>query len=302
MKNMKTLKYCPQLNQITGSVTASLLLCQLEYWFKHTKGKTFYKFLGPCEDMHYRTGDSWTEELGFSKAEFRNAFNRIGKVYKSKKAYLESTDKFEGKLYLSYYDRMRKLTYYVRNHEALRQLIANQHCAFPYYKDYNPSPNPKEKSSIPYTEILSHFHKYCPSLDPVTLLTPKLEQKLHTLWTFLQQKGYDVFTTLDKAFQQVETSDFLCGRTGRSHWHAFFAWIIQPDKLLSILTGKYQNSSHPPTPSLIPKLRAALPLPLRAFHLTYEHDFDITALEARERAYQDAQFEHTLHNSPQKLL
>ncbi|MEG0579713.1 MAG: hypothetical protein RR490_07340, partial [Niameybacter sp.] len=61
-------------------------------------------------------------------------------------------------------------------------------------------------------------------------------------------------------------------------------------------------SSHPPTPSLIPKLRAALPLPLRAFHLTYEHDFDITALEARERAYQDAQFEHTLHNSPQKLL
>ena len=74
---MKNLRYCPELNTITGSVTASLLMCQLEYWFNKKGNKPFYKFLGPCEDEHYHTGDSWTEELGFTKAEFRTAFSKI---------------------------------------------------------------------------------------------------------------------------------------------------------------------------------------------------------------------------------
>lgn len=112
---MNRLNYCPELNGVTGGINATILMMQLEYWFKRTESGRFYKFLEPCEDVNYRVGDSWVEELGFTKAEFRSAFGKIGKVYKSKKEYDGSMDKFEGKFYLSYYDRVRRLTYYLRN-------------------------------------------------------------------------------------------------------------------------------------------------------------------------------------------
>lgn len=140
---MKNLRYHPQLNTLTGSVTASLLMSQLEYWFHKTGHKPFYKFLAPCEDAHYQLGDSWVEELGFTKPEFRTAFSKIGKAYKTKTAYRESKDPFEGKLYLSYYDRIRKLTYYVRNHKLVDQLMGkfleNEDCALPSSEDYSSS-------------------------------------------------------------------------------------------------------------------------------------------------------------------
>lgn len=151
---MRALRYCPQLNTLTGSITASLLMCQLEYWFKKTGAKPFYKFLSPCEDMHYHTGDSWTEELGFTKAEFRTAFHKIGTVYKTKKAYKESTDPFEGKMYLSYYDRIRKLTYYLRNDALVHQLLANQDCEDGYSQDYlSPQIKPHKSSSLDMTPL-----------------------------------------------------------------------------------------------------------------------------------------------------
>ena len=89
---MQILRYCPELNALTGSVTSSLLMCQLDYWFDKTDHKPFYKFLSPCQDEHYHKGDSWTEELGFTKSEFRTAFSKIGKVYTTKTAYKKSPD------------------------------------------------------------------------------------------------------------------------------------------------------------------------------------------------------------------
>ena len=84
---MNRLNYCPELNGVTGGINATILMMQLEYWFKRAESGRFYKFLEPCEDVNYRVGDSWVEELGFTKAEFRGAFSKIGKVYKSKKEY-----------------------------------------------------------------------------------------------------------------------------------------------------------------------------------------------------------------------
>ena len=136
---MKTLKYCPQLNAFTGSITASLLMCQLEYWFNHTNGEAFYKFLEPCQDEHYHIGDSWIEEMGFTKTEFRTAFKHIGKIYKSKTEFLKSKDKFCGKLYLSYYDRIKKLTYYLRNNDEASSLLRNLEDGLPYSLDYTSS-------------------------------------------------------------------------------------------------------------------------------------------------------------------
>ena len=62
--------YRKELNELTGSVTATILLQQIIYWGKKTGGE-FYKFIEPCKHEKYKSGDSWTEELGFSKREFQ---------------------------------------------------------------------------------------------------------------------------------------------------------------------------------------------------------------------------------------
>jgi hypothetical protein len=70
--------YRKELRQITGSVTASILLQQIVYWDNKMNGE-FYKFIEPpkSENKFYKKGDSWTEELGFSKKEFQTAFAKL---------------------------------------------------------------------------------------------------------------------------------------------------------------------------------------------------------------------------------
>lgn len=261
----KVLKYCPDLNPITGSVTASLLMCQLEYWFDKTGNKPFYKFLEPCADECYKVGDSWVEELGFSVFEFRTAFSKIGKVYQSKTDYMKSKDKFEGKLYLSYRDRIKKRTYYVRNTQAVSKLLLSLQSQCGYSEDYIPNTNsdilsdresdivsttspdtlchtplyPRPSTLAPYDEILELFHRTCPSLPSISSLTPQCKKKIHHLWTYLEQKGKNALHTFKQAFAKVEASDFLCGRTSKSTWCAVLDWILQPKKFFDILSGKY---------------------------------------------------------------
>lgn len=120
---MKKICYYPELTKITGSVTATLMMSQLEFWFKTTGGKSFFKFLEPCAHERYKEGDSWQEELGMSTSEIRYAFKRIGEPYKSKSAFMKSEDVFKGKLYASYYDRIRKVTYYFRNTQKVKEIF-----------------------------------------------------------------------------------------------------------------------------------------------------------------------------------
>ena len=120
---MRTICYYPELVQKAGSINAALMMAQLEFWFKVTEGKPFYKFLEPCGHELYKEGDSWSEELGMTSSEIRSAFKRIGTIYKSKRAFMESQDVFKGKPYASYYDRIRKTTYYLRNTEKAQQMM-----------------------------------------------------------------------------------------------------------------------------------------------------------------------------------
>jgi hypothetical protein len=71
------LKYYPKLNAVTGSVTATLLLCQINYWWHAMGRKPFYKFAAPCQHPYYKPGDSWQEELGFTRREYEGALKRI---------------------------------------------------------------------------------------------------------------------------------------------------------------------------------------------------------------------------------
>lgn len=129
-----TIPYVREIRPLAGSVTASILLQQLEYWtFKmRERGQPFfYKFLSPCDNKLYKIGHSWTEELAFSKDEFRAAFDKIGIRYNSKTAFRKANEngvafiktEKDGNtsecLYLSFMDKTKHLTYYVRNDQLL---------------------------------------------------------------------------------------------------------------------------------------------------------------------------------------
>jgi DNA-binding transcriptional regulator GbsR (MarR family) len=72
----KMICYRPKFNKFTGSVTATILLQQIIYWAKNNNNY-FYKFKLPCNHPDYKEGDSFCEELGFSKKEFENAIKQL---------------------------------------------------------------------------------------------------------------------------------------------------------------------------------------------------------------------------------
>jgi len=121
-----TIPYVKELNELTGGIIASVLMQQLDYWFDK-KPDGFYKFLEPSTHSAYHKGDSWCEELGISKAEFRTAFDAIGARHTSRAAFIGAKDPFAGKFYASYIDKRTNLTMYYRNHAlvdyALNELI-----------------------------------------------------------------------------------------------------------------------------------------------------------------------------------
>ncbi len=69
--------YRKELNKLTGSVLSTILLQQLLFWSKKNKNKPFYKFIEPCNHSLYKEGDSWCEELGFTKYEFSSAYKKL---------------------------------------------------------------------------------------------------------------------------------------------------------------------------------------------------------------------------------
>lgn len=126
----KSIPYIPALRPYVGSIAACILMQQLDYWFSTKDGKPFYKFLDKqkSEKPHpaYKLGDSWCEELSISSDEFRCAFDRIGYRYRSfsefKKA-VEVDNQFQGLFYASYHDKIKGLTWYLRNHGLVDALL-----------------------------------------------------------------------------------------------------------------------------------------------------------------------------------
>lgn len=124
-----SIPYLKRLRLFAGSVTATILMQQLDYWFeKYPEG--FFKFLQPCEHESYKEGDSWTEELGFSVDEFRTAFDKIGIRHASKGQFDKLENVFligeseQEKFYASYHDKIKGLTFYYRNHPLVNAALA----------------------------------------------------------------------------------------------------------------------------------------------------------------------------------
>lgn len=69
--------YRPMLKRIAGSTNAAILLSQMIYWSSKNNDGWFYKFNSPCKHSFYREGDSWEEELLFSRNELEGAKKKI---------------------------------------------------------------------------------------------------------------------------------------------------------------------------------------------------------------------------------
>lgn len=119
-----SIPYIPYARSLAGSIKSTVLMQQFEYRFALMGGKPFYKFLEPCDHQKYRHGDSWVEELQFSKEEFRTAFDNLGVRYKSKSQYIKTVNDGKNpfiaedgttKFYCSFQDKRSGLTFYIRN-------------------------------------------------------------------------------------------------------------------------------------------------------------------------------------------
>jgi hypothetical protein len=145
------IQYTPTLMKRLGSDRSAILFERLEYWFKRYSSG-FYKFITICKHPCYREGDSWAEELGFSRDIFNRAFDRIGIRYKSKTDFESQQDPFKGKYFAMYMDRQTHRTYFVRNHRALEVLSKDIKLSAPAVaKTFK-----KQKSSAPIVSERQH--------------------------------------------------------------------------------------------------------------------------------------------------
>ena len=151
-------KYIPQLKPILGSQNAVILFDRLEYWFSKKPGG-FYKFIEPCEHPLCKEGDTWADELGFSKKVFRLAFDKIGIRYKSKMQFEAESDPFKGKMFAYYQDRQTKKTIFVRNNKILSEFYAGLKKSFLNIKE-------KGRGLLP-KPISSTLKKVSPTVNPL---------------------------------------------------------------------------------------------------------------------------------------
>ena len=257
-----------ELNKLTGSQGATAVLCVLEYRFKKQRGG-FFKFIEPCLHRLYKEGDSLSEELGVARKSISRAFKKIGVKYNSRTDFENAADKFQGKLYASYYERHTNLTFFVRNHDLADVLLKK------YSGDQNQNiqnePIVSQNSFISNNKMPFGNGHYDPSYIEPKKTSSKLskdnshasnetEKKMLEIWTalveegigkveltrrrvaFLKQAFKDKFDSClekwKKYCQDIASSRFLMGEI-KSSFRATLDWALKFDVIQKILEGNY---------------------------------------------------------------
>lgn len=118
-----------------------------------------------------------------------------------------------------------------------------------YIKERNIKENKKDISQKPFSKgFLKHskqkefkidglvdmYNSICINLPKVRALTDKRKTSVEKLY-----KKYD-FDTFKKVFEIANTSSFLTGDNDRG-WKADFDWLLQEEKFIRVLEGKYDG-------------------------------------------------------------
>ena len=266
MKQHYFIKFDPRVKRLTGCDRATLILEKIEYFFsKQPNG--FYKFIEPCSHRLYKKFDSWSEELGCDRKCFTRAWEKIAFRHKSRQAFNEAKDKFEGQLYASFYDRNRNQMFFIRNHELANESLKE------FYKPKK-SKIKKEDTQAKKTtdslasEPLRNGHngrsykdvKMTPSeLFKNNSHAEEIIKKMMEIWTALVEEGRGLVklskTTipfLKKAFTDkfnnclekwkkycydIASSRFLMGE--KTSWKADLDWALMFKNIEKVLDGQY---------------------------------------------------------------
>ncbi len=119
-----SIKYRPQFSRELKSVTAAILLQQINFRWRVNRGRPFYKFKLPCQHKAYRQGDSWSEELGFSRKEFDTALSKISLTPEQKKKIRQGVaiKKTKWQSLVEYFIDTNRMTWYSLNEDRFNDL------------------------------------------------------------------------------------------------------------------------------------------------------------------------------------
>jgi hypothetical protein len=122
-EDKRLVTYRPRLNEVTGSVTATVLLQQIIFHADNKGNRPFYKFRAPCGHRLYKEGDSWTEELGFSPAEFDTARSKIATRVKKGDSKTEALKGETANHLIIYWTDASRVTWYMLNVDLLNRIL-----------------------------------------------------------------------------------------------------------------------------------------------------------------------------------
>jgi hypothetical protein len=277
------IKFTPEINKIIGCPRATLIFGFLEHWStKMSEG--FYKFIEPCNHPLYRKGDSWTEELNCDSKSFAKSFQKIGVRYRSRSEFEKAQDKFQGKLYLSYYDRHKNQTFFIRNDEAVKAFLSTG--------STKPENTPKRKGGdtpnrgVSVENLPTSITKTSRSCGKAKNASNHLSkdkshasnemiQKMVEIWekaieggknkieltnrriAFLKKALADKFDQLVEKWEEfclkIASSKFLMGE--KTSFKATLDWALKFDNIQKILEGCYGIGDR--TPGYLPVNNAA---------------------------------------------
>lgn len=108
--------------------------------------------------------------------------------------------------------------------------------------DLSPDKPPK-KETINYNEVVSMYHKICPSFPKVQKLTDERKNKIRIRVNELKKQfpEWSYLKVLEALFKKIEKSDFMRGNNERQ-WIASFDWVFENGKnWVKIYEGIYDN-------------------------------------------------------------
>lgn len=238
---------------------------RFEFWF-HKKPKGFYKFIKPCNHRLYTSGDSWCEDLSLSENTFRKYAKIFCRSYPSKESFLKKEDPFMGKPFASYHDRLKKLTFFVKNpcfdKSTLSRFFRSLDCASVCVSNnnkinsnnINPPKSPLNKNPKREEGSISHG-----DLEKDNQNIPDMAQTIYNIWTeetkehiktpklsphFVQkllEAFRNHFGSCVEAWRnyckKVASSDFLMGKV--TSFKAWLIWVIRGDVIEKVRGGAY---------------------------------------------------------------
>ncbi len=102
----------------------------------------------------------------------------------------------------------------------------------------NRVPDRSETINCPHQEIINLYHKNCPALTRIKILTEKRKKQIQSRWR--QSTKHQSLEFWEKFFSHVARSPFLCGENERQ-WKADLEWLTNQSNFAKVIEGKYHQ-------------------------------------------------------------